>query len=301
MIDELMKAGVIARIARVGYAPFEGDDPIEITFENGAVFNIDIGFEGATDIVVREGTLLETAYGHLRKEDSNAFAAIERDWGSEDIDLPWLVGARLTNPRRLQLSAFADSNTKGFGLMQRQRSFFDFQDLEAQYEKRPSLWVEPVGAWGEGAVHLVEIPTREEVHDNIVAYWVPANLPPPGQALDIAYRLHWQGSQTQQPPNGHVLQARRGRGWAAPKPGELQFVLDFDGPSVPPSKLGRLYLDQVGIFPGSLGNYGGVHKGVPVVTVELPNAMRTPLDSETRQMWVDLLRWVSERLGPGAR
>jgi hypothetical protein len=78
-------------------------------------------------------------------------------------------------------------------------------------------------------------------------------------------------------------------------------VLDFDGPSVPPSKLGRLYLDQVGIFPGSLGNYGGVHKGVPVVTVELPNAMRTPLDSETRQMWVDLLRWMSERLGPGAR
>ena len=76
-------------------------------------------------------------------------------------------------------------------------------------------------------------------------------------------------------------------------------VLDFDGPSVPPSKLGRLYLDQVGIFPGSLGHYGGVHKGVPVVTIELPNAMRTPLDSEMRQMWVDLLRWMGER-GLGA-
>lgn len=73
-------------------------------------------------------------------------------------------------------------------------------------------------------------------------------------------------------------------------------VLDFDGPSVPPSKLGRLYLDQVGIFPGSLGNYGGVHKGVPVVTIELPNAMRTPLNAEMRQMWLDLLRWMSERL-----
>lgn len=73
-------------------------------------------------------------------------------------------------------------------------------------------------------------------------------------------------------------------------------VLDFDGPSVPPARLGRLYLDQVGIFPGSLGNYGGVHKGVPVVTVELPNAMRTPLESEMRQMWLDLLRWMSERL-----
>ncbi|MEO6017154.1 MAG: M14 family zinc carboxypeptidase [Polaromonas sp.] len=75
-------------------------------------------------------------------------------------------------------------------------------------------------------------------------------------------------------------------------------VLDFDGPSVPPSKLGRLYLDQVGIFPGSLGNYGGVHKGVPVVTIELPNSTRTPLDAEMRQMWLDLLRWINERAGP---
>jgi hypothetical protein len=73
-------------------------------------------------------------------------------------------------------------------------------------------------------------------------------------------------------------------------------VLDFDGPSVPPSRLGRLYLDQVGIFPGSLGNYGGVHKGVPVVTIELPNALRTPLDAETRQMWLDLLRWTSAKI-----
>jgi murein peptide amidase A len=79
-------------------------------------------------------------------------------------------------------------------------------------------------------------------------------------------------------------------------------VLDFDGPSVPPSRLGRLYLDQVGIFPGSLGNYGGVHKGVPVVTIELPNALRTPLDAETRQMWLDLLRWTAAKLtGDSAR
>jgi hypothetical protein len=77
-------------------------------------------------------------------------------------------------------------------------------------------------------------------------------------------------------------------------------VLDFDGPGVPPPKLGRLYLDQVGIFPGSLGNYGGVHKGMPVVTIELPSALRTPLDIEMRQMWLDLLRWMSERVVPAA-
>lgn len=73
-------------------------------------------------------------------------------------------------------------------------------------------------------------------------------------------------------------------------------VLDFDGPAVPPQRLGRLYLDQVGIFPGSLGNWGGVMKKVPVVTIELNSAFRTPLNAEIRQMWLDLIRWASERL-----
>ncbi|CAM8640999.1 murein peptide amidase A [Comamonadaceae bacterium] len=77
-------------------------------------------------------------------------------------------------------------------------------------------------------------------------------------------------------------------------------VLDFDGPSVPPSKLGRLYLDQVGIFPGSLGNYAGVHQRIPVVTIELPSASRLPQDAEVRQMWMDLLRWTHDRLAPVA-
>ena len=75
-------------------------------------------------------------------------------------------------------------------------------------------------------------------------------------------------------------------------------VLDFDGPTVPPARLGRLYLDQLGIFPGSLGNYGGVHKGTPVVTIELNSAIRTPLDAEMRQMWLDLNRWMGEHLRP---
>ena len=74
-------------------------------------------------------------------------------------------------------------------------------------------------------------------------------------------------------------------------------VLDFDRPHVPPERLGRLYLDQVGIFPGSLGNYGGVHKKLPVVTIELTSALRTPQAAEMRQMWLDLLRWTADRLG----
>jgi len=97
-----------------------------------------------------------------------------------------------------------------------------------------------------------------------------------------------------------VGRAGLGGGRAGPE-ARTYGVLDFDGPSVPPSRLGRLYLDQVGIFPGSLGNYGGVHKGVPVVTIELPNAQRTPLDAEMRQMWLDLLRWMAAKIPAEAR
>lgn len=80
----------------------------------------------------------------------------------------------------------------------------------------------------------------------------------------------------------------------------LYGVLYCGGPGTPPSKLGRLHLDQVGIYPSSLGNCGGVHKGVQVVTIELPSAFRMPLNSEMRQMWLDLLRSLAlcERAHP---
>lgn len=73
-------------------------------------------------------------------------------------------------------------------------------------------------------------------------------------------------------------------------------VLDFDGPAEPPRRLGRLRLAQVGVFPGSLGNYGGVHKGMPVVTIELHSALLTPRNVEIAQMWRDLRRWMGETM-----
>jgi len=75
-------------------------------------------------------------------------------------------------------------------------------------------------------------------------------------------------------------------------------VLDFDGPQMPPTRLGRLYLDQVGVFPGSLGNYGGIQRGIPVVTVELPSALRTPTEAEMQKMWFDLRDWMDRTLPP---
>jgi hypothetical protein len=73
-------------------------------------------------------------------------------------------------------------------------------------------------------------------------------------------------------------------------------VLDFDGSVLPPAQLGRLYLDQVGVFPGSLGNYSGIHKGIPVVTVELPAAQATPRNVEIRKMWDDLNTWIKRKI-----
>jgi len=75
-------------------------------------------------------------------------------------------------------------------------------------------------------------------------------------------------------------------------------VLDFDGPVPAPTRLGRLHLEQLGVFPGSLGNYGGLQQGVPVVTVELANAQRTPTTAEMHQMWQDLHQWIGQTITP---
>ena len=58
----------------------------------------------------------------------------------------------LDNPSALAVSSYSDTNPRGFGLMQRERSFAQYQDSDARMETRPSLWVEPIGDWGDGEV-----------------------------------------------------------------------------------------------------------------------------------------------------
>lgn len=139
----------------------------------------------------------------------------------------------LLNPKQTLTTSFAMKGLRGFGLMQRDRNFSSYEDSEARYELRPSAWVEPVGSWGAGRVELVQLSTPDETNDNIVAYWVPEQLPAPGQPINIAYRLHWQGSkEMQRPPGAWVVQTRTGRGFAELKENEQQFVVDFTGPSL---------------------------------------------------------------------
>jgi glucans biosynthesis protein len=108
------------------------------------------------------------------------------------------------------VSGFADTNPRGFGLLQRRRDFKAFEDLEAVYEKRPSAWVEPIGDWGEGQVQLYEIPTRNEHNDNIVAFWRPKEPFQPKREYLYTYRLHWTNNDPHAEATATFVDSRQG-------------------------------------------------------------------------------------------
>lgn len=142
----------------------------------------------------------------------------------------------LQNPARPLVNSFALEQLRGFGLMQRDRAFASYEDVEARYERRPSAWVKPLGDWGPGRVELVQLPTPDETHDNVVAYWVPARLPAAGEPLDFAYEVAWQGDAPQRPPGAWTAQSRRGLGYskldAQARAQQAQYVVDFTGPAL---------------------------------------------------------------------
>jgi glucans biosynthesis protein len=132
----------------------------------------------------------------------------------------------LDNPHDLQLSSFSDVNPRGFGLMQRKRSFAAYDDLEAHYERRPSLWVEPIGDWGEGTVRLIEIPTAQEIHDNVVAFWRPAQPLKAKGEYGFTYRLHWSAGIPPADGMAEILDTRSG---ASGQDKNRLFVLEAGG------------------------------------------------------------------------
>jgi glucans biosynthesis protein len=138
----------------------------------------------------------------------------------------------LANPRALQVSAFIDTDPRGFGLLQRKRRFEDYQDAEARFDHCPSLWVEPHGDWGEGHIELIEIPTDREIHDNIVAFWQSATPLPAGQPSEFSYRLRW----LVEPLDDSLARVVATRsGVATTNPDQREFVVDFRGASPPPA------------------------------------------------------------------
>jgi periplasmic glucans biosynthesis protein len=136
----------------------------------------------------------------------------------------------LENYAEVHFNSFQDENPKGFGLLQRDRNFDHYQDLEVNYQLRPSCWVEPIGTWGKGAVNLVQLPTPDETLDNVVLYWQPEKAPVAGDKMDVSYRLHWFMDDPRWPPLARVSATRVNHPTRLfPNP---RFILDFIGPGV---------------------------------------------------------------------
>ena len=213
-------------------------------------FLIDVGDTQVMDVdaalyprtaIERIGIAPGTSMFFVGKNQKN----ISEDWRPEIHDSDGLqiwtgrgewIWRPLINPKVVRVNSFLDDNPRGFGLMQRERNFIDYQDDGVFYEKRPSVWVEPKSGWGKGAVMLVEIPTQDETADNVVAFWNPADRPRGGEELLLAYRLYWCRECPFQSALATTGATRTGIGGVIGQPRKYfswRFVLDFFGGDLP--------------------------------------------------------------------
>ncbi len=217
--------------------------------QHGAITAVDLVLHARRD-VDRLGIAPLTSmywYGKLNRDQA-------WDWRPEIHDTDGLaiwtgkgehIWRPLNNPPVTKLSSFIDKTPKGFGLLQRERNFDAYEDDGVFYNLRPSVWVEPVNDWGEGAVQLLEIPTDDETSDNIVAFWNPKTPFRAGGRVALSYRIYWRNDMPIDIHAGKVVATRRGAGG---RPGMktrrsdvTKYVIDFEG--------GEL---------GTLGNKDGV-------------------------------------------
>ena len=138
----------------------------------------------------------------------------------------------LDNSKKLRISSFVDNGLKGFGLLQRDRDLSNYQDFESNYQSRPSAWVEPLENWHDGYVQLVEIPSRQEIHDNIVAYWVPKTPIEATKEYKFSYRLIWLNDVIKEENLAYVAATRTGEGGVSGSTDITKlrkFAIDFAG------------------------------------------------------------------------
>ncbi|MDR3461412.1 MAG: glucan biosynthesis protein [Beijerinckiaceae bacterium] len=131
----------------------------------------------------------------------------------------------VTNRDNLQISTFVDDKPRGFGLLLRDRSFEDYDDEDQHWEKRPSLWIEPLGEWGQGGVQLIEIPSESEANDNILCFWRPKQPLAAGSETSFAYRQFWCWDPPERPNLARAMTSRSGRGAGKRR----RFFVDFQG------------------------------------------------------------------------
>ena len=188
--------------------------------------------------------------------DSNGLYMINADG-----ELAWRA---LNNPPSLGNSYFYQNNPKGFGLMQRDRSFEAYQDAGARYDLRPSVLVEPLHEWGEGNVRLIEAPAKLEAEDNIGAFWVPKTPFKAGDSAEFRYRLHWGDLLPDaRGPLAYVLDTRSGQGGVSGvenKQTLRKFVVDFKGGVFNDPDFDTSKVDVVATISGGKVNFSAVSK-----------------------------------------
>ncbi len=137
----------------------------------------------------------------------------------------------LDNSRQLRMSSFSDNAPKGFGLFQRDRNPDHYQDLEAHYQERPSVWIEPIEGFGAGRVHLVEIPSDKEIHDNVVLFWWPDQSIEKGKKYNFKYRMNWISQEPENFEKAKIINTYSGVGGVSGVPNEsrIKYVIDFNG------------------------------------------------------------------------
>ncbi len=140
----------------------------------------------------------------------------------------------LRNPVIAKTAAFLDRDVKGFGLLQRDRDFSHYEDIDLAYHLRPSYWVTPRTKLGEGHVELFEMPTADESNDNIVASWVAKDDVQPGKPLSYGYSITSALNLDSLSPNGKVVAtfqtSARALGSSEPNlPNVKRFIVDFAG------------------------------------------------------------------------
>ncbi len=205
-----------------------------MTREAGVVMDIEANLVLRRD-VARLGIAPATSLYWFSQKDK----AFQIDWRPEVHDSDGLalwtgdnehVWRPMINPAGINVSAFADKNPKGFGLMQRERHFDEYLD-SVHYERRPSLVIEPLEGWGEGSVQLVELLTEEELYDNVIAMWVPHEKDKAGNSYRLRYRLHWRADEPFKTNLARCVATRIGRGGeSAKRPhGVHKFVVEFKG------------------------------------------------------------------------
>jgi len=192
----------------------------------------------------------------------------------------------IRNPKALRISSFGDKNPRGFGLMQRDRDFGSYQDLEARYDARPGYWVQPKGDWGEGRIDLIEIPTDNEAFDNIVACWTPNTPLPTGQATEFSYRISALSTTTRLHPYAQVQQTFNGsdiEDGVVDGNGTKRFIVDFAGGDLAyyqsePERLELVATTTGGTVTSKILQFHAPVKGVrAIVDTTLPNGQSAEL------------------------